>query len=232
MATYNIAFNITGTTAPTVGAVTVNGSDAKNVTVTNAETKGVIAITLDHEPGSVTLADNTGLGQQMKGVADGNTLKFSYWDLEYGHTYTLKIPAGTLKDVYGDAYGEEVTVTFTTKAVPDNVPHALYNFVVTHKQSFNAKTQTAGERKLILPDDVLANLDEVACLVGKLVVDLAAAGSEVAVRAFEQINAHGDGAYVERLFLHHLVGLKYFGYVYHDDVKYDAFSRIFPLSGT
>lgn len=159
VATYNIAFNVTGTTAPTVGAVTVNGSDAKNVTVTNAETKGVIAITLDHEAGSVTLADNTGLGQQMKAVTDGNTLKFSYWDLEYGHTYTLTIPAGTLKDVYGEAYGQTVTVTFTTKAEPDNVPHTLYNFVVTHKQIFDGKTQTAGERKQILPDDVLANLD-------------------------------------------------------------------------
>lgn len=177
VATYNIAFNITGTTAPTVGAVTVNGSDAKNVTVTNAETKGVIAITLDHEPGSVTLADSTGLGQQMKAVTDGNTLKFSYWDLEYGHTYTLKIPAGTLKDVYGDAYGHEVTVTFTTKAVPDNVPHALYNFVVTHKQSFNAKTQTAGERKQILPDDVLANLDAQGVEYGTLDEGLAKANA-------------------------------------------------------
>ena len=177
VATYNIAFNITGTTAPTVGAVTVNGSDAKNVTVTNAETKGVIAITLDHEPGSVTLADNTGLGQQMKAVTDGNTLKFSYWDLEYGHTYTLTIPAGTLKDVYGDAYGQKVTVTFTTKAVPDNVPHALYNFVVTHKQSFNAKTQTAGERKQILPDDVLANLDAKGIEYGTLDEGLAKANA-------------------------------------------------------
>ena len=177
VATYNIAFKITGTTAPTVGAVTVNGSDAKNVTVTNAETKGVIAITLDHEPGSVTLADNTGLGQQMKAVTDGNTLKFSYWDLEYGHTYTLTIPAGTLKDVYGAAYGQKVTVTFTTKAVPDNVPHALYNFVVTHKQSFNAKTQTAGERKQILPDDVLANLDAQGIEYGTLDEGLAKANA-------------------------------------------------------
>ena len=177
VATYNIAFNITGTTAPTVDAVTVNGSDAKNDTVTNAETKGVIAVTLDHEPGSVTLADSTGLGQQMKGVADGNTLKFSYWDLEYGHTYTLTIPAGTLKDVYGAAYGEEVTVTFTTKAVPDNVPHALYNFVVTHKQSFDAKTQTAGERKQILPDDVLANLDAQGIEYGTLDEGLAKANA-------------------------------------------------------
>ena len=177
VATYNIAFKITGTTAPTVGAVTVNGSDAKNVTVTNAETKGVIAVTLDHEPGSVTLADTTGLGQQMKAVTDGNTLKFSYWDLEYGHTYTLKIPAGTLKDVYGAAYGKAVTVTFTTKAVPDNVPHALYNFVVTHKQSFNAKTQTAGERKQILPDDVLANLDAQGVEYGTLDEGLAKANA-------------------------------------------------------
>ncbi|MBQ8115560.1 MAG: chitobiase/beta-hexosaminidase C-terminal domain-containing protein [Prevotella sp.] len=177
VATYNIAFNVTGTTAPAVGAVTVNGSDAKNVTVTNVETKGVIAITLDHEPGSVTLADNTGLGQQMKAITDGNTLKFSYWDLEYGHTYTLTIPAGTLKDVYGEAYGQDVTITFTTKAEPDDVPHALYNFVVTHKQSFDAKTQTAGERIQILPDDVLANLDAKGIEYGTLDEGLAKANA-------------------------------------------------------
>lgn len=177
VATYNIAFNVTGTTAPTVGAVTVNGSDAKNVTVTNVETKGVIAVTLNHEPGSVTLADNTGLGQQMKGVADGNTLKFSYWDLEYGHTYTLTIPAGTLKDVYGEAYGQAVTVTFTTKAEPDNVPHTLYNFVVTHRQSFDGKTQTAGERKQVLPDEVLANLDAKGIEYGTLDEGLAKANA-------------------------------------------------------
>lgn len=177
VATYNIAFNITGTTAPAVGAVTVNGNDAKNVAVTNVETKGVITVTLDHEPGSVTLADNTGLGQQMKGVADGNTLKFSYWDLEYGHTYTLTIPAGTLQDVYGEAYGQAVTVTFTTKAEPDDVPHALYNFVVTHKQSFDAKTQTAGERIQILPDEVLANLDAKGIEYGTLDEGLAKANA-------------------------------------------------------
>ena len=177
VATYNIAFNITGTTAPTVGAVTVNGNDAKNVAVTNVETKGVIAITLNHEAGSVTLADNTGLGQQIKGVADGNTLKFSYWDLEYGHTYTLTIPAGTLQDVYGEAYGQTVTITFTTKAEPDDVPHALYNFVVTHKQSFDAKTQTAGERKQIIPDDVLANLDAKGIEYGTLDEGLAKANA-------------------------------------------------------
>ena len=177
VATYNIAFNVTGTTAPTVGAVTVNGSDAKNVAVTNVETKGVIAITLNHEAGSVTLADNTGLGQQMKGVADGNTLKFSFWDLDYGHTYTLTIPAGTLQDVYGEAYGQAVTVTFTTKAEPDDVPHTLFNFVVTHRQSFDGKTQTAGEREQILPDEVLANLDAKGIEYGTLDEGLAKANA-------------------------------------------------------
>lgn len=158
VATYNVTFNITGTTNPTVATVTVNGNNAMNTTVTDVETKGVIAVTLNHEVSNVTLADNTGLEQQVKGVASGNTLKFSYWDLEYGRTYTLTIPAGTLTDLYGQSYGQALTVTFTTKAEPDDVPHALYNFVVTHKQSFDAKTQTVGERIQLLPDDVLANL--------------------------------------------------------------------------
>lgn len=58
----------------------------------------------------------------------GNTLHFSYWNLEPGKTYTFSIPAGRLRDIYGNAYNKAFNLTFTVGI--ELMARQKFNFIV------------------------------------------------------------------------------------------------------
>lgn len=189
VATYTIEFSVTDEENPVLQSVTVAGKSATadgSTTVAEVGTNGVVKLTFNHAMSNVTLtAEKHGLstseeGNIVKGVAEttisGNknvyTLNLTYWGLKDG-THTLTIPAGTLTDAYGVAYNSPITVKFTT--VSRNIGEKrLFDFVVTHKQSWNAETQTAGELVQTVSDEVIANLDSLNILHGTIDEGIAA----------------------------------------------------------
>jgi len=169
--TYTIGFTVSGTVAPAITALTVSGVDANGVTAEGVGTNGIIAITLDHTAAdaSVVVTGNSAeeLNQTLVGVASGNTLKLTYWGLNADTNYSFTIPAGTITDIYGTAYGSAITVSFSTAAKAE-VTKKVFDFVVTHSQTWDAKTQTAGERIQVVDDDIIANLDTMEVKHGTL----------------------------------------------------------------
>ena len=178
VATYSVSFRVTGTVAPEVTSITVDGKNAMDGSATEVNTKGVIAIALNHVAADATLAATTGLGQQLKAVVSNKTLRFTYWDLEYGKDYSLTIPAGTLKDTYGEAYNQDLVVAFSTRSSSASVSPRKFDFVVTHNQDFDCATQTAGRRIQIVENDVIANLDSLNVPHGTLDEGLALANAD------------------------------------------------------
>lgn len=169
--TYTINFTVMGKTAPAVSAVTVSGVNANGVLADGVGVSGIIAVTLDHSVAATNLVvegnSAAEMNQTLHGVADGNTLKLAYWDLKAGTDYTLTIPAGTLKDIYGMSYGSDITVNFRT-AEGLSVTPKVFNFVVTHSQVWDTKNQQAGERVQLVEDRVLENLAAMEVKYGTL----------------------------------------------------------------
>ncbi len=174
VASYNIDFNFVGVTAPAITSVKVSGKNATadgSTTVSGAGVNGVVTFTFNHAMSGVVLpSDKHGLavtedGGNITGVATSKevygsnvyTLRFTYWGLTAG-THIMTIPANTLTDAFGTPYPTDITVKFTVVENSVSVKRN-FNFIVTHKQSWDAKTQTAGERVQTVPNDVLANLD-------------------------------------------------------------------------
>ena len=167
---YTISFVVTDKTAPTAQSATVSGNAASlngSTTVSGVGENGVIAITFDHYMNDVTLASTTGLGQALVGKADGKTLKFTYWNLIAGQTYTLTIPAQTLSDTYGTSVAGSIVVKFTPEEKSNPQPK-LFDFVVTHKRSWDCETQTEGELVQTVSNDVIANLDKLNIRYGTI----------------------------------------------------------------
>ena len=92
----------------------------------------------------------------------GSTLTFKYWNLDADKEYTLTIPAGTLKDVYGDAaynrYNSAITVTFRTASGIYDVEHRKFNWIVgvdgTLSEGINAANNATGLARfyIFVPD--------------------------------------------------------------------------------
>ena len=53
-------------------------------------------------------------GTTVKAYGGGSILRFPLWDLEYSAEYTVTLPAGSVKDKYGNANETALTHTFTT----------------------------------------------------------------------------------------------------------------------
>ena len=164
--TYNIRFVLTDKTAPVVSNIDVNGSVAENGVVDVLQNNsGVISITFDHP---MQVADIQGLGQTLGCKVDGKVLKFTYWNLAANQEYTLSIPANTLSDIYGVKNASDITVTFTTSESSSTVQQGMFNFVVTHKQTWDGVRQLTGSRIAVVPDDVIKKLKENNILCGTI----------------------------------------------------------------
>ena len=174
--TYTVNFSFTELTAPELKSVTVQGKAATangSTTVSGAPVNGVVALTFDHAMLGTKLNGTDAHGLNMTeddGVinavasttpgTDGNTYKLllTYWGLSQGQ-HTLTIPAGTFSDAYGVAYDQPITVKFSVVNTSSDVAQQRFNFIVTHDKTWDAETQTAGQRVQIVSDDVIENLN-------------------------------------------------------------------------
>lgn len=121
-------------------------------------------------------------------IADeGQTLKFTFWDLEMGKTYKFRIKANTLEDVFGNPYTENIWVEFTvSNKTIQTVNKRVYNFVVTHKEQFdhsidsdNRQAQMKeGSRVLVASEDLVKNLDAANIPHGTIDEAIAAANAD------------------------------------------------------
>lgn len=174
VATYMVNFSFIGVSAPALNGVTVSGKNATadgSTTVDGVGVNGVIALNFTHAMNDVVLtSDKHGLAvteddgritgtATVKGINGSNvyTLTFTYWGLTPG-VHTMTIPANTLTDAFGTQYPTDITVKFRTSENSVSTKR-IFDFVVTHKRTWDAKTQTAGELVQTVSDDVLANLN-------------------------------------------------------------------------
>ena len=184
VATYTINFTVTGTEAPSLKSASIAGISTEadgSETVTEVGCSGVIAFTFNHAMKSANttsammVASDGSEGQALKGVSSVSveageniyTLKFTYWKLKPKVTYTLTIPSGTLTDACGNAYANTLKVKFTPQE-NKNVSKTLFDFVVTHMQTWDSQTQTSGARVQLVEDDVIDNLKALGISYGTI----------------------------------------------------------------
>ena len=166
-ATYTILFNLTGKTAPSLTTAKVNTTEVAGGTVKGKQAvTGTVTLTFDHAMKAKDV-ESSALGQTLTSRVSGRTITLSYWRLSNNKSYTLTIPANTFTDVYGKEYASDINVTFTTEDVASIEPK-LFDFVVTKKFVWNSETQTASDTVLVVPEDVVANLDSLSIPHGTL----------------------------------------------------------------
>lgn len=116
--------------------------------------------TMEAIPASANLRlTKDGVAQGVALVADQDaTLVFRYWNLDVDTEYTLTIPAGMLKDVYGGTYNSNITVTFRTAETVIPVEHRRFNWIVgvdgTLLEGINAANNASGLQRfyIFVPD--------------------------------------------------------------------------------
>ena len=111
---------------------------------------------------NIRLSSENVSDDQVLTARQGSTLTFRYWNLDADKEYTLTIPAGTLKDVYGDAaynrYNSAITVTFRTASGIYDVEHRKFNWIVgvdgTLSEGINAANNATGLARfyIFVPD--------------------------------------------------------------------------------
>ena len=130
-------------------------------TDTKMSVNGAVSITFNHEM-MATDTINTSIGKVV--ASGGKTLTFRYWDLVTDRDYTFTIPSGTLTDVYGGSFDEEISFTFHTATTTQAIKKNKVNFVVTHKQThtFNSsnpeQNYTSTAKRQVASDELIANL--------------------------------------------------------------------------
>lgn len=138
---------------------------------TKMSVNGAINITFSHEM-MPTDTINTSVGKVV--ANGGKTLTFRYWNLAVNTTYTFVIEAGTLSDVYGNKFNDEIRFEFTTAATTQVIVKRNVNFVVTHKQthSFNTadptQNYTSTAKRQVASDELIANLDAAGIAYGTI----------------------------------------------------------------
>lgn len=167
---YNINFTLTGKTAPVVDTLKVNGIVAENGSVSTAQgVNGVITLVFDHAMKTKDVESGADdLNQTLDCVVSGRYMNLTYWNLNPNKSYTLTIPANTLEDIYGEKNASEISVSFTTGSSSSSVDKQMFNFVVTHKQNWDSRTQVTRDSIQIVSDEVISNLEKLNIKYGTL----------------------------------------------------------------
>lgn len=107
----------------------------------------------------------------------GKELVFRYWDIAAGDVVKIVVPAGKLKDIYGAAYEQELSLTLHITEEKEKYHHHTFNFVVgrdgTIDQAINAANDndySDGHRFYIFVPDGTHHL------TGNTVSDIAGVG--------------------------------------------------------
>ena len=75
----------------------------------------------------------------------GKELVFRYWDMPAGDVIKLKMPAGTLKDIYGAAFMEDISVTLHITEETDKYHRHTFNYVVGRDGDINEAINAAND---------------------------------------------------------------------------------------
>ena len=140
--TYPIKFKFdTPTDAPTLNEMTVNGTTytGNTIKLNDVPRSGVIKLNFNRP----MKATNYQYGDVTSSTAIGKEQIIKYWDLPSEGTVTLKItPTG---DIYGCAYGHEITLTLHV-AKDDNRYHRhKFDFIVGKDGNMDEAIKTANE---------------------------------------------------------------------------------------
>lgn len=83
----------------------------QNFTDLTGKNHTVVSFTFNREMKAPEVDFN---GSRITGLANGTTVSFPLWDLDYETEYTLTLPAGSVQDTYGNLTDKDVSCTFTT----------------------------------------------------------------------------------------------------------------------
>ena len=125
--TYPIKFKLdTPTDAPTLNDMTVNGTTytGNTIELNDVPRSGVIKLNFNRP----MKATNYQYGDVTSSTAIGKEQIIKYWDLPSEGTVTLKItPTG---DIYGGAYGQEITLTLHVAKEDTRYHRHTFDFIV------------------------------------------------------------------------------------------------------
>ncbi len=142
-----IEFTITGGNQPYASlALVIEKTDPKTApTLRNKSAQvtnnhAVISLEFDREMAAAEAAFN---GTTVKAGGGNTVLNFPVYDLDYNKTYTLTIPAGTVKDLFGNAYPEDIAFDLTVGDRPVATKKA-FDYVVSTTDEFTAAIKELG----------------------------------------------------------------------------------------
>lgn len=123
--------------------------------VWDAPESGSIQLSFNHTMNEATIESDKGETYKSKA---GTQLVFKYWDLTPGETYTFKIPANTLKDIYGTSYPTDLSLTLHIQTKASEYKHKTFDYVVTKDGDIDAaiaaaNAKTGNERFYIFVPD-------------------------------------------------------------------------------
>ena len=140
--TYPIKFKFeTPTVAPTLNSLTVNGTTYTENTIKldNVPRSGVIKLNFNRP----MKATNYQYGDVTSSTAIGKEQIIKYWDLPSEGTVTLKIKP--TEDIYGGAYGQEITLTLHVAKEDTGYQRHTFNFIVGKDGNMDEAIKAANE---------------------------------------------------------------------------------------
>ena len=141
--------------APVVQSTSMTDSQHKN--------HSTVTITFDHAVAAAT-ANVGGTACRIQGLGTP-TLKIGAWNLPWEQTSTLVLPAGTVKDAYGNAVAEDITVDITV-GTEQPVIISKYDYIVSNIQEFkkalDATKNNGTDRKTIFLKNGTYNANDLA----------------------------------------------------------------------
>lgn len=134
------------TVAPKLNKLTVNGKEytentGSTIELNDVPRSGAIklnfnrpmkATTFTYENASGTVSSSTGIGKEQI---------IKYWDLPAGETVTLTITP--TEDIYGSAYGQNITITLQVKDEAASYQQQPFNFIVGKDGDINEAVKAA-----------------------------------------------------------------------------------------
>ena len=140
--TYPIKFIFnTPTVAPTLDSLTVNGTTytGNNIELKDVPRSGVIKLNFNRP----MKATNYQYGDVTSSTAIGKEQIIKYWDLPSEGTVTLKIKP--TEDIYGGAYGQEITLTLHVAKEDTGYQRHTFNFIVGKDGNMDEAIKAANE---------------------------------------------------------------------------------------
>ena len=140
--TYPIKFKFdTPTDAPILNSLTVNGTTytGNTIELNNVPRSGVIKLNFNRP----MKATNYQYGDVTSSTAIGKEQIIKYWDLPSEGTVTLKIKP--TEDIYGGAYGQEITLTLHVAKEDTGYQRHTFNFIVGKDGNMDEAIKAANE---------------------------------------------------------------------------------------